>query len=130
MAAALGALGLPVVVMNPRQVRDFAKATGKLAKTDGIVAQVLAYFGEAVQPEPRLLPDIEAQGLEALVRRRYQLVAMQTTEKNRLSRAPPAVRGSLKEHNVWLDRKRQKTDKELGAQGSGKPSLAGEGKAA
>ena len=72
VAAALGPLGLPVVVMNPRQVRNFAKATGKLAKTDGIVAQVLAYFGEAVQTEPRLLPDIEAQGLEALVRRRYQ----------------------------------------------------------
>ena len=80
MAAALGPLGLPVVVMNPRQVRNFAKATGKLAKTYGIDAQVLAHFGVVVQPEPRLLPDIEAQGLEALVRRRYQLVAMQTTE--------------------------------------------------
>ena len=111
---ALGASGLPVVVMNPRQVRDFAKATGKLAKTDGIDAQVLAHFGEAVQPGPRLLPDPEAQGLEALVRRRYQLVAMQTTEKNRLSRALPAVRGSLKGHIAWLERKIQETDKELG----------------
>ena len=80
----LAAKGLPVVVINPRQVRDFAKATGKLAKTDAIDAHVIARFGEAVRPEIRPLKDQETQKLDALITRRRQIVEMITAEKNRL----------------------------------------------
>jgi transposase len=85
VAGVLADLGVPVVVVNPRQVRDFARATGTLAKTDRIDAQILAQFGEAVKPEIRPLPDDCTSQLSALVRRRHQLVAMLTREKNRLA---------------------------------------------
>ncbi len=85
-AWALAAVGLPVVVVNPRQVRDFAKATGKLAKTDILDAQVLAQFAEMIRPDPRPLPDEQTQMLAALLTHRRQLVEMLTTEKNRLAR--------------------------------------------
>ena len=88
--AALAGAGLPIVAVNPRQVRDFAKATGKLAKTDGIDAAVLALFAERIRPTPRPLKDTETQELEALVVRRRQVVEMITAEKNRLSAAPPS----------------------------------------
>ena len=94
--------GLPVVVVNPRQVRDFAKATGKLAKTDSIDAQVLAHFGQAVRPTPRSLPDAQTQALEALLVRRRQVVAMLTAEKNRLSRASTPVRQGIRAHITYL----------------------------
>lgn len=80
----LAARGLPVVVVNPRQVRDFAKATGRLAKTDRLDAEVLARFAEAIQPEIRPLPSNEARELEGLIRRRCQLVEFSTAEKNHL----------------------------------------------
>jgi len=92
LVAALAAAQLPVVVVNPRQVRDFARATGRLAKTDAIDAQVLAQFGEAVEPQPRPLPDQATQELAALVTRRRQLVQMLTAEKNRLRIAARPVR--------------------------------------
>src|SRR5215470_1432463 len=82
VASALAAAGIAVAIVNPRQVRDFARATGRLAKTDRD-AEVLARFGEAVRPEARPLADEQAQALEALVTRRRQLVEMLTAEKNR-----------------------------------------------
>jgi transposase len=82
--AALAAAGLPVAVVNPRQVRDFAKATGQLAKTDRIDAGVLALFAERVRPDVRPLPNAEAQALDALLTRRRQLLEMLQAERNRL----------------------------------------------
>lgn len=102
VAAALATAGLPVAVVNPRQVRDFAKATGHLAKTDRLEAQVLAHFAEAIRPVPRPLPDAQAQALKALLARRRQLVEMLTAERNRLHTALPEVRPSLEGHIAWL----------------------------
>jgi transposase len=93
---------LPVVVVNPRQVRDFAKSVGALAKTDAIDARVLARFAEAVRPEVRPLKDKEASQLSALIARRRQLVEMLTSEKNRLGSAPEAIHPSIEEHIEWL----------------------------
>ncbi len=87
IAAELNVVGVPVAIVNPRHVRDFAKAIGKLAKTDAIDALVLARFAEAVQPEARPLPDAKAQELKALLARRRQLIVMITGEKNRLHQA-------------------------------------------
>ena len=85
VTAALAARGLAVAVVNPRQARDFAKSLGKLAKTDKIDAMVLARFAEAIRPEPRQLPDEQAQLLQATLVRRRQLIEMLVAEKNRLS---------------------------------------------
>jgi transposase len=103
--AALASAGLPVVVVNPRQVRDFAKATGQLAKTDHIDARVLARFGEAVRPAIRPLKDEKTRELDALLTRRRQLTDMLTAEKNRLSSAPKSVRKDIKTHIVWLEKR-------------------------
>jgi transposase len=103
--AALASAGLPVVVVNPRQVRDFAKATGQLAKTDRIDAQVLARFGEAVRPDIRPLKDVKTRELDALLTRRRQLTDMLTAEKNRLSCAPKSVRKDIKTHIAWLEKR-------------------------
>ena len=105
VVAALGAAGLPVAVVNPRQVRDFARATGKLAKTDRLDAQILALFAERVRPVPRPLPEPQAQELDALVARRRQIVAMLVTEQNRLGTALPSVRPGIQEHITWLEGK-------------------------
>jgi transposase len=104
LTSALVLAGLPVVVVNPRQVRDFAKATGQLAKTDAIDAQILARFAEAIRPEPRPLPDEHTQVLAALVTRRRQLIEMLTAEKNRLASARPTIRKNLRAHIAWLER--------------------------
>jgi transposase len=90
--AALLTANLPAVAMNPRQVRDFAKGMGYLAKTDAIDARVLALFAEKARPEVRSLPDTQTQELEALLVRRRQVVEMLTAEKNRLTSAPPSKR--------------------------------------
>jgi transposase len=111
--AALAAAGLPVVVVNPRQVRDFAKATGQLAKTDEIDAAILAHFAAAVQPPVRPLPDAATQTLAALITRRRQLVGMLTAERNRLSCAPPVLRKELATHIRWLERRLQALDTDL-----------------
>jgi transposase len=103
IVAALAAARLPVVVINPRQVRDFAKATGRLAKTDVLDAQVLAHFAEAVRPEPRPLADEATQRLAALLERRSQLVAMLTAEKNRRQQALDSVRPLIEAHITWLE---------------------------
>lgn len=113
LVGALAAAGLPVVVVNPRQVREFARATGRLAKTDAIDAQVLARFAEAVRPALRPLPDAATQQLGGLVARRRQVIEMLTAEKNRLQTAA-AVRGHIKEHILWLERSLSDLDRELG----------------
>ena len=116
--AALAAASLPVVVVNPRQVRDFAKATGQLAKTDRIDADILALFADRVRPEVRALPDAETQELEALLARRRQLLEMLQAERNRLGqvfgRGKAAVKKSLKGHITFLERELRMTDTDLG----------------
>lgn len=113
LVAALGVAGLPVAVVNPRQVRDFAKATGRLAKTDRLDAQVLAHFAEAVRPQPQPLPDAQGQELAALLTRRQQLVQMLTAEKNRLGSALPPVRPGLQAHIQWLEQELRELDRGL-----------------
>jgi transposase len=116
--AALVAAGLPVVVVNPRQVRDFARSTGQLAKTDRLDAALLALFAERVQPPVRALPDAATQALDALVARRRQLVEMLVAEQNRLgmarSRGDRAVTVSLTQTIAFLTRQLGVTDRELG----------------
>ncbi|MGH7167454.1 MAG: IS110 family transposase, partial [Nitrospiraceae bacterium] len=113
LTGALAAAGLPVVVVNPRHVRDFAKAAGKLAKTDALDAQVLAHFAEVMRPEPRPLPDEQTQTLAAILTRRRQLVEMLTAEKNRLASARKPVRTGLRAHITWLERELAHTDRDL-----------------
>jgi len=113
LVGALAAAGLPVVVVNPRQVRDFAKATGQLAKTDTLDAAVLAHFAAAVRPPVRPLPDAATQGLAALVTRRRQLVDMLTAERNRLSAAPNVLHPELQAHIRWLERRITTLDTDL-----------------
>jgi transposase len=113
LTSALATAGLPVVVVNPRQVRDFARARGLLAKTDALDAQVLAHFAEVLRPQPRPLPDTEARALAALLTRRRQLVEMLTAEKNRLGSASASIRKSLRAHITWLERELQHTDTDL-----------------
>ena len=113
LVAALAAAALPVVVVNPRQVRDFARATGRLAKTDALDAQVLAHFAEAVRPELRPLPDAETQALRDLVARRRQLVAMLVAERQRRRAARAAVRPGIEAHIAWLQQARAQLDDQL-----------------
>jgi len=110
---ALAAEGLPVVIMNPRQIRDFAKATGRLAKTDRIDARVIARFAEAVRPEIRELKTEEMQELTALGLRRRQIIQMITSEKNRLATASKWTREDIKEHIYWLEKRLDDVNKEL-----------------
>ncbi|MFH1140863.1 MAG: transposase, partial [Chloroflexota bacterium] len=114
LAAALAAAAVPLAVVNPRQVRDFAKALGKLAKTDRLDAHILALFAERVQPDQRTLPDAEAQALGALLARRRQLVEMRTAEKNRLGSALPRVKPGIQAHINWLEQELTKLGDELG----------------
>jgi len=114
VVAALAAVGLPVVVANPRQVRDFARATGQLAKTDAIDAQVLALFAERVRPAPRSLPDEAAQALDAVLTRRRQLLEMLGAERNRLGLARAPVRRGITHHIRWLERQLADVDHDLG----------------
>lgn len=115
LAAVTGLLaaGLPVVVANPRQVRDFAKAVGKLAKTDALDARVLAHYAEAVRPPLRVLPDQAAREFAALVARRHQLVEMHTAEQHRLRPAPKRLQGQVREHLAALERYIAELDRDL-----------------
>ena len=113
LTSELAAAGLPVVVVNPRQVRDFAKAIGRLAKTDRIDAQVLAHFAEAVRPIPRPLPDAATQALSALIARRRQIVQMLVAEKNRLSMAQKPIRSDIEKHIQWLQKRLNALDADL-----------------
>ena len=113
LVAALATAELPVVIANPRQVRDFAKATGQLAKTDAIDAQILALFAERVRPAPRPLPDEAVEALDALLTRRRQLVEMLVAERNRLLVARLPVRQDLQQHIRFLERRLRDADADL-----------------
>jgi len=114
VAAALVASGLAVAVVNPRQARDFARATGRLAKTDRIDAQSLARFAEAVHPAPRAIPDEEALALGEILARRRQLVEMLTAEKNRLVTASTRqVKKRIEVHLLWLEKELARTERDL-----------------
>jgi transposase len=113
LVAALGAAGLAVAVVNPRQVRDFAKAVGQLAKSDALDARVLARFADVVRPAPRPLPDAAAQALAALLTRRRQVIAMLVAEQQRLPSTPPALRPRVEAHLAWLRQERDDLDREL-----------------
>jgi len=102
LAAALQASRLPVAVINPRQVRDFARATGVLAKTDRIDARILALFGMQIKPEVRLLPNQKAREMSSLLARRRQLIEMLTAENNRLLQADISIRPGIEIHIKWL----------------------------
>ena len=113
-SALLAAAGLPVAVVNPRQVRDFARAMGRLAKTDALDAEAIARFAEAVQPEPRPLPDAETERLAGLIARRRQIVEMMTAEKNRRHQvSSPKLRASLDAHLEWLRKELERIDEDL-----------------
>ena len=114
LAAACASGGLPVAIVNPRQVRAFAHAVGRTAKTDAIDATVLAHFGAAVQPAPRALPDPATQALAASVARRRQLLEMLGAEQRRLAQAATnAVRRDLRNHIRWLERRVQHVDQDI-----------------
>ena len=118
LVVALAAAALPVVVVNPRQVRDFAKATGTLAKTDTLDAGVLAHFADAVRPEVRPLQDAETQVLNSLTARRHQVMTMLVSEKNRLGTAsgavsPRAVSPRIEAHIAWLEQELSDLDQGL-----------------
>ena len=114
VTAALAAAELPVVVVNPRQVRDFARAAGRLAKTDRLDAQMIAGFGEAIKPTLRSLPDAQTQALADQLARRRQVVAMLTAEKNRLHTARPPLRQEISRHISWLQKSLKRLDTDLG----------------
>lgn len=111
--AALAAAGLPVVVVNPRQSRDFARSTGQLAKTDTLDARGLALFAERVRPAVRPLPSAAAQALTDLVARRRQIVEMIVAEKNRLNRASQRVARDIRRHIAFLEKRLAALDEEL-----------------
>lgn len=124
LLAAFALAGLPAVRVNPRQVRDFARATGRLAKTDRIDAGVLARFGSDLRPQVRSLPDEQTQALAALVARRRQLLEMLVAEQHRLAAArrhPEAVRRQLEQHIVWLREQVGGLDRELRQQVKASP---------
>ena len=114
IAAALASAGIVLAVVNPRQVRDFAKATGRLAKTDALDAAVLAQFAEVVKPEPRPLNDARTSELAAMVARRRQLVDMLTAETNRMRVArSDGLRKHIYPHVAWLRRQIKDVDHDL-----------------
>jgi transposase len=115
VATGLVAVGLRVAVVNPRQIRDFAKATGRLAKNDRIDAQVIAAFGQAIEPEIVRLPDEDAREVQALLVRRRQLVAMRVQEINRLGLMQGAMRKNIKAHIDWLEKQIDRLDVDLTA---------------
>lgn len=113
LVAELAAVKLPVVVTNPRRVRNFARSTGKLAKTDKLDAKMLAHFAAALRPEPRSLPSDQEEQLTALLTRRRQIVDMLTVEKNRLHTVRATMRSDIEEHITWLTQKLDALDTEI-----------------
>jgi len=111
--AALAAAGLPVVVVNPRQARDFARATGQLAKTDALDARALAHFADVIRPTPRPLPDAQTQELRALLGRRQQLIVMRTAEQNRLAGTSGRLQTDIAAHITWLHARLATLDDDL-----------------
>lgn len=113
VATGLQCKGFSVAVINPRQIRDFARSIGTLAKTDILDARVIAHFAAKIQPPPRILPTEEAKRLGAILMRRRQVVTLLTAEKNRLLQANPAVRERVKNHVTWLKQELSDISKEL-----------------
>jgi len=113
VVASLGLAKIATAVVNPRQVRDFARATGQLAKTDTLDADVLALFGEVLQPQPKPLLDEETLALDALLGRRRQVTEMITAEKNRLAQSHPSLRPSIKAHINFLERELKDIHRDL-----------------
>lgn len=113
LVAALAAAALPVAVVNPRQVRDFAKATGRLAKTDQLDAQVLAHFAEALRPQARPQPSEQTQALAELLARRSQLIEMRTAEKHRQATVSATLQRQIQRHIAWLDQEVTTLDDDL-----------------
>jgi len=113
LAALLHGAALPVVVINPRQARDFARATGELAKTDRIDAAILALFAERIQPALRPVPDESTLELQALVTRRRQLSEMLVSERHRLARARKSVMRDIERHVRWLEQRLEDVDDDL-----------------
>ena len=111
--AALATAGLPVVVVNPRQARDFARATGQLAKTDALDARALAHFADVIRPTPRPLPDAQTQELRALLGRRQQLIGMRTAEQNRLAGTNAYLAKDIEAHITWLNERLATLDDDL-----------------
>src|ERR1044071_4841434 len=103
VTSAVAPAGLPVVVVNPRQARDFARATGHLAKTDALDARALAHFADVIRPTPRPLPDAQTQELRALLGRRQQLITMRTAEQNRLAGTSGRLQRDIEAHITWLN---------------------------
>lgn len=114
-ASVLALAGLPVAVVNPRQVRDFGRSTGKLAKTDRIDARLLAHYADAIRPEARFIVDEQAQLLKALVGRRHQVAGMLAAEKNRLHSAHPLLREAISGTIGYLQNEREELDKQIQA---------------
>jgi transposase len=113
VAGALAAAGIPTAIVNPRQVRDFARSLGKLAKTDALDAQVLARFAEATRPTPRDLADEQLALLRSTVARRRQLVGMLVAEKNRMHTAEPGIKADIEAHIAWLEERLKRLDRDL-----------------
>jgi transposase len=115
VTGALADAGLPVVVVNPRHAREFAKATGRLATTDTLEARGRAHVAEAVRPTPRPLPEAQAQAVSAVLTRRRQLVQRLTAERRRLQTAPQQIRADIQAHITWLARRLARTDEDVAA---------------
>jgi transposase len=111
--AALATAGLPVVIVNPRQARDFARATGQWAKTDALDARALAHFADVIRPTPRPLPDTQTQELRALLSRRQQLIGMRTAEQNRLAGTSERLTQDIEAHIAWLNARIATLDADL-----------------
>lgn len=111
--ASLAAAQFPVVVVNPRQVRDFARSCGRLAKTDAIDARILAQFGQRIRPETRPLPDDQSREIKALVVRRSQILQMITTETNRLPTTPSDIQDDIRAHIAYLKDRLSHVDRDI-----------------
>jgi transposase len=111
--AALATAGLPVVVVNPRQARDFARATGQLAKTGALDARALVHFAAVIRPTPRPLPDAQTQELRALLGRRQQLIGVRTAEQHRLAGTREYLAKDIEAHIAWLNARIATLDDDL-----------------
>jgi transposase len=111
--AALATAGRPVVVVNPRPARDFARATGPLAKTEALDARALAHFADVIRPTPRPLPDTQRQELRALLGRRQPLIGMRTAEQNRLAGTQASLAKAIAAHIPWLNERLATLDDDL-----------------
>src|SRR3954454_8473711 len=113
VTSALATAGLPVVVVNPRQARDFARATGQLAKTDALDARALAHVADVIRPTPRPLPDAQTQERRGLLGRRQQLMVMRTAEQNRLAGTSGRLQTDIAAHITWLNERLAMLDDDL-----------------